>query len=219
MANRDQPSSRRWSLTIRSSWPSVSRICRSRASLSWKSRSSASRTLRRCSSLARSSRISVSALASWASLSILCVSRICSRISSSRENLRASRSREAFSGSRPRRASERRNMRSSSSVIWAAAFSWVKPIVSRSETAGLRLAWPVPWPPWRPASRRRRRPSALSDFGAAGAWADAHGPGRARYSITNSPARPAARDRACGLGLVRHRTPPSYAFPGRPRWP
>ena len=63
MANRDQPSSRRSSLTIRSSWPSVSRICRSRASLSWKSRSSASSTLRRCSSLASSSRISVSALA------------------------------------------------------------------------------------------------------------------------------------------------------------
>ena len=86
---------------IRSSWPSVSRIWRSRASLSWKSRSSASSRLRRCSSFAISSSTSVSALLSWASFRSLWVSRIWSRICSSRENFRASRSREAFSGSRP----------------------------------------------------------------------------------------------------------------------
>src|SRR5262249_8267309 len=38
--------------------------------------------------------------------------------------------------SRPRRASERRNIRSSSSVIWAATFSWLNPILSRSVTVG-----------------------------------------------------------------------------------
>ena len=114
----------------------VSRICRSRASFIWKSRSSARSSRRRCSSLASSSRASVSALASWASLSRPWVSFIWARISSSRENFSASRSREAFSGSRLASASESRNIRSSSSVIWAATFSWVKPIVSRSEVAG-----------------------------------------------------------------------------------
>ena len=64
------------------------------------------------------------------------VSFIWPRISSSRENFSASRSREAFSGSRLASASDSRNIRSSSSVIWAETFSCVNPIVSRSETAG-----------------------------------------------------------------------------------
>ena len=85
-----------------------------------------------------SSFVSVSALLSCASFNNLCVSRICSRICSSRENFRARRSREAFSGSRLASASESRNIRSSSSFIWAAAFCWLKPIVSRSETAARR---------------------------------------------------------------------------------
>ena len=49
------------------------------------------------------------------------------------KNFSARRSLEAFSGSRPRRASESRNIRPSSSAIWAATFSCVNPILSRSE--------------------------------------------------------------------------------------
>src|SRR5262249_1991803 len=118
----------------------------------------------------------------------------------SRENLRASRSLEAFSGSSPRRASERRNMRSSSSAIWAVAFSWVKPMVSRSETppaAGLTGAFSLA-----AGFSSSKTPSAFSAFWAAGAWADAHGTGRAAHSVMNSPARRKARRRECGLGLA-----------------
>ena len=234
-ANRDQPSSRFSSLTIRSSWPSDSRIWRSRASLSWKSRSSAKRTSRRCSSFARSSRTSVSALFNWASLSILCVSRICSRISSSRENLRARRSREAFSGSRPRRASESRNIRSSSSVIWAAAFSWVKPIASRSAadaalaaSAGLASVF---------ALSSSKTPAALAASAGLGFWAsgeparqqdrdqgqDLDGPsGAAEVIFTRTTCPGPGWDPRHASGTCSracHRRPPACAIPGPSRWP
>src|SRR5262249_3825160 len=111
----------------------------------------------------------------------------------------ASRSRDAFSGSSPRRASESRNIRSSSSVICAATFSWVKPILSRSVTVspfGLSAAFASG------VFSSSKTPAALSAFFS---WAAA-GRGAARARATAAAARRAGtrghQGRACGLGLL-----------------
>ena len=78
------------------------------------------------------------------------------------QNRRARLSREAFSGSRPRSASESRNIRSSSSVICAATFCWVKPMTSRSDIPGFLSSFFFPRRPSssrQPLPSRRRRPS------------------------------------------------------------